>query len=38
MIVSCGEDMKNGVFSYTVGGAVIITNFEEKNLAMFIKI
>lgn len=30
--------MENRVFLYTVGGAVIITNLEEKNLAIFIKI
>lgn len=38
MTISSVGDMENKVFSYTVGGAIIITNFGEKNLAMFIKI
>ena len=37
-ISSAVEGMENRVFSYTVGGTIIIINFGGKNLAMFIKI
>lgn len=32
------EDMENGGVLIVVVGAVIITNFGEKNLPMFIKV
>lgn len=31
------EGVENRVISYTVGAAIIITSFGERNLAMFIK-
>ena len=31
------EGMENRVFSYTVSGVIIITNFGEKNLAMLLR-
>lgn len=31
------EGMENRVFSYTVGGVIIITNFGEENLAMLLR-
>ena len=32
------EGMENRVFSYTVSGVIIITNFGEKNLGMLLRI
>lgn len=37
MTVSSVGDMGSRVFSYTVGGAIVITDFGDKNLAVFIK-
>lgn len=36
-ISSIVEGMENRVFSYTVGGVIIITNFGEKNLAILLR-
>ena len=36
-ISSSVEGMENSVFSYTVGGVMIIIGFGEKNLAMLLR-
>ena len=36
-VSSTVEGMENRVFSYTVGGVMIIISFGEKNLAMLLR-